>query len=92
LRKVNGYNEDLPYAQDFDLWLRIGEIGKLYNLPDVLIKYRRNSHSVSYQKKREQWEAACKAIDDASVRRGVKLPILHSKQAHITLSSSLDYI
>ena len=74
LRKVNGYNEDLPYAQDFDLWLRIGEIGKLENLREPLIKYRRCSDSISSRKKREQWEAACKAIDDASVRRGIKLP------------------
>ena len=73
LRKVNGYNENLPYAQDYDLWLRIGEIGELENLPTPLIKFRRNSKSVSYSKKREQWEAACKAIDDASVRRGVTI-------------------
>ena len=73
LRKVNGYNEDLPYAQDFDLWLRIGEIGKLENLREPLIKYRRWADNISSRKKREQWEAACKAIDDASLRRGVKL-------------------
>ena len=73
LRKVNGYNEELPYAQDFDLWFRIGEIGKLENLPNALIKFRRNSKSVSYLKKREQWESICKAIDDASVRRGVTI-------------------
>ncbi|MBR0237065.1 MAG: glycosyltransferase [Thermoguttaceae bacterium] len=74
LRKVNGYNEELPYAQDFDLWLRIGEIGKLENLREPLIKYRRCRDSISSRKKREQWEAACKAIDDASIRRGIKLP------------------
>ena len=73
LRKVNGYNEELPYAQDFDLWFRIGEIGKLENLPNALIKFRRNSKSVSYLKKREQWESICKAIDDASVRRGATI-------------------
>ena len=73
LRKVNGYNEELPYAQDFDLWFRIGEIGKLVNLPNALIKFRRNPNSVSYLKKREQWESVCKAIDNASVRRGVTI-------------------
>lgn len=73
LRKVNGYNEELPYAQDFDLWFRIGEIGKLENLSNALIKFRRNPNSVSYLKKREQWESICKAIDDASVRRGVTI-------------------
>lgn len=100
LRKVNGYNEDLPYAQDFDLWLRIGEIGKLYNLPDVLIKYRRNSHSISYQKKREQWEAACKALDDATARRGIKFqyPTFKEKsyrvffKPRIYLNSTLYYL
>lgn len=99
LREVNGYNEELPYAQDFDLWLRIGEIGKIENLPDVLIKYRRNVDSISYMKKREQWESACKAIDDAAVRRGVNLPrppfkagSNHASKPRIYLHSTLYYL
>lgn len=40
IKQIGGYNDKIKYGEDLDLWLRIGEIGKLYNIPEVLIKYR----------------------------------------------------
>ncbi|HUW71840.1 MAG TPA: glycosyltransferase [Candidatus Humimicrobiaceae bacterium] len=38
--KFGGYDDTLPEDEDFDLWLKLGTIGKFYNLPEYLIKYR----------------------------------------------------
>jgi glycosyltransferase involved in cell wall biosynthesis len=40
LKQIGAYDEKMTYCDDMDLWLRFGEIGKLYNFPDTLIKYR----------------------------------------------------
>jgi glycosyltransferase involved in cell wall biosynthesis len=40
VRKVGGYREVSRPADDFDLWMRLGEIGKLANLPDCLVTKR----------------------------------------------------
>jgi glycosyltransferase involved in cell wall biosynthesis len=39
VRQVGGYRDFVP-CEDFDLWLRLGEIGRLANLPDRLISKR----------------------------------------------------
>ena len=38
--KVGGYREEYKWLEDHDLFLRLAEIGKLANLPDMLLKYR----------------------------------------------------
>jgi glycosyltransferase involved in cell wall biosynthesis len=40
VKQLGGYDEKIKYGEDLDLWLRMGAIGKLHNLPEVLIKYR----------------------------------------------------
>lgn len=40
VRKVGGYREESRPADDFDLWLRLGEVGRLANLPQCLITKR----------------------------------------------------
>lgn len=71
--QAGGYNADLHGAEDHDLWLRMGEIGKLENLPDTLIKYRLHDKSVSGSQRtlqRDMCLAACKA---AWSRRGITM-------------------
>ena len=41
------YDEDLDYAQDYDLWFRIAARFRLFNLPDYLLLYRVHSQSVT---------------------------------------------
>lgn len=41
------YNESFEPAEDFELWVRIASIGKLANLPDVLLRYRKHTGQVS---------------------------------------------
>jgi len=47
LLKVNGYNENIPLSQDYELYFRIGKICKFANLPNILIKLRTHDDSSS---------------------------------------------
>jgi len=38
--ECGGYNESINLGEDYDLWLKLGILGKIANLPQVLVKYR----------------------------------------------------
>jgi len=46
-RAVGAYRQEFIYAEDLDLWLRLAEIGELYNLPEVLMQYRMHAKSIT---------------------------------------------
>ncbi len=48
------YNENLDVAQDFDLWVRMMQYGKCYNLRQRLVHLRLHDASVSSRYKAEQ--------------------------------------
>lgn len=68
---VGGYNEDLHSAHDLDLWLKLGEIGKLANLEASLLQYRIHTSSVSGKNYISQREEARQACEAAWKRRGI---------------------
>ncbi|MEZ4795941.1 MAG: glycosyltransferase [Flavobacteriaceae bacterium] len=41
-------------AEDYDLWVRLLAVGKLHNLPDVLLDYRTYTNQVSRKRAQEQ--------------------------------------
>ena len=49
LRKVGGYRKNAQFAEDYDLWLRLSEVGAIANLPDVLLSYRLHPVRMSTQ-------------------------------------------
>ncbi len=57
LDRVGLYDERCRYAQDFELWLRIGTQYELANLPNVYIKQRVNFRGVTSQKNMRQFLA-----------------------------------
>ena len=58
IRKYNlKYNDNLSTSEDYDLWSRCIENIRLYNLQEVLLKYRRNPNSLVHTKKKEIAEA-----------------------------------
>ena len=50
------YNEDLVYAQDYDLWMRISSFGQICTLPEVLLYYRVHSGQISKEHRKKQIE------------------------------------
>lgn len=47
LQQIGGYRDKFRNSLDYDLWLRISEIGKIENLPQDLLLYRRHASQVS---------------------------------------------
>lgn len=41
------YSSSMQNAEDYDLWVRVAQIGKLANLPRVLLSYRKHEQQVS---------------------------------------------
>ena len=67
---VGGYRKDFNKVEDFDLWLRLEERGRLANCQEVLLKYRVHSSSVSHSNSAMQRGLAWKAAKEAADRRG----------------------
>lgn len=70
--QVNGYNESMITASDLDLWLKLGEIGQLANLPDRLLKYRFHDSAISEKRLKEQHHNARSACQRAWERRNIQ--------------------
>ncbi len=50
IKKVGGYNENIPLSQDCELYFKIGKLAKFGNVKDKLIKLRMHNNSVSISK------------------------------------------
>jgi len=68
LLKIGGYDERYRYAQDRDLLLRITRSYKLSLVPEVLLKYRNASSSVSVKSEKEQKISSCRVLYRAVCR------------------------
>lgn len=42
VRRVGGYRQEFPVAEDYDLWRRLATVGELANIIDPLYMYREN--------------------------------------------------
>lgn len=69
--QIGGYDETMPQAEDLDLWLRLGEMGELANLPEALVQYRLHPKSVSEQDCALQRQKAYEACQRAWQRRRI---------------------
>lgn len=77
LTKVKGYRAVVSYAEDYDLWLRISEIGySIANLPMPLLNYRMHGMNVSVIRRDAQILSATAAIMSHRCRKaGLKDPL-----------------
>lgn len=67
--RAGGYDAAFPVAQDYDLWLRLGELTRLANLPEVLVTRRLIPERVSARRENDRLRAEARARWRA-VRRG----------------------
>ena len=47
VKRAGGYSEEVPQAEDYDLWQRLSGMTRLSNLPDVLLCLRKHEGNVS---------------------------------------------
>lgn len=71
LEQVGGYDEYFIITEDLDLWLRLGEIGRLANIPESLTQYRLHEGSISEQRCGQEREYAYEACRRAWERRRI---------------------
>jgi hypothetical protein len=71
LKSIGGYDKAYNTAEDLDMLLRIGEVGELANLTNVILKYRLHDKSVSEVACKKQREAARGACENAYRRRNI---------------------
>ena len=69
---AGGYDPELFLAEDLDLVLRLGEVGRLANLEEVVLRYRVHPGSVSGRHAGLQRERARQACERAWRRRGIE--------------------
>jgi glycosyltransferase involved in cell wall biosynthesis len=68
---VGGYRPEMMPSEDADLWMRMGERGRLANLADVVVRYRVHDASVSSLRHGEQCQILQAAANEACDRRGI---------------------
>ena len=83
LFSIGGYDENFLRAQDYDLWFRLGNIGLLENLPNVLLDYRRHSKAVGFASKDNQSHAVKIIRDRELAKRGLTQPLVLPKEFQI---------
>jgi glycosyltransferase involved in cell wall biosynthesis len=71
LKELRGYNERLPYAQDYDLWWRLCRKRKIANLPEILVKWRDTPGNISRAHRADQLEYIF-ATSIAAIRESLK--------------------
>jgi glycosyltransferase involved in cell wall biosynthesis len=59
---IGYYDESLAGYQDWDLWLRFGRLGKLYNFPEIFTRYTLWSGGGSFQQQRRNVLSAVKIV------------------------------
>jgi GT2 family glycosyltransferase len=93
--KIGGYDSSMVTVEDLDMLLRLGEIGMLANLKDVVLKYRFHRESVSAKNILYQQEMAQEACRRAWQRREVegcyKIPSLWYRPTP-DLASQLNFL
>jgi glycosyltransferase involved in cell wall biosynthesis len=74
VRVVGGYRGMINMSEDHDLFLRLAERGRVANLAEPLLWYRRHSKSVSYTQYSQSWEVKERMLREAYARRGLPIP------------------
>lgn len=71
LKGIGGYDLETNLAEDLDLWLRLGEQGKLENIATPIVNWRLHDQSGSELYGAEQRKVAKLVCDKAAIRRGI---------------------
>lgn len=68
---AGGYRDQYPAAEDYDLWLRLSEIGKLQNVSQTHLLYRVHGTSANWVLNIDQRNQGHQIMNEARKRRGL---------------------
>lgn len=71
VKAVGGYRDEIPYAEDRDVFLRMAEVGKIKVIPEVLYAYRQHYTNTCVVKRHEISQYVMRVVQDAYERRGI---------------------
>ena len=101
-KQFNFYNENLKYAQDYDLWWKLSTLGEVGNIPDKLVTVKRLKDSITLNKANEQTTDFINSSAEYFIHRNTKLKVeklkktehydvnLHKKIMQFFYNDSLD--
>lgn len=75
LAKIDMPPNDTGFAADYDLWMKLSEVGRFERIPDCVIKYRCFSNATRFQtQKNMKYRTGCvdKVLFRAKKRRGIR--------------------
>jgi glycosyltransferase involved in cell wall biosynthesis len=72
--EIGGYTPDTDPAEDFDLFLRLAEVGRMVSLAEPVAMYREHLSKVGHTRARRQGEACRAILLEAHRRRGLEPP------------------
>jgi glycosyltransferase involved in cell wall biosynthesis len=78
LVQIGGYDESLPQVEDLDVFLKLGEIGQLANLPETLLQYRQHLRSISAANQMREIDLRRQVCEAAWRRRGITGQLLET--------------
>lgn len=73
IKKVGGYNENIPLSQDYELYFRVGKISKFGNIKNTLLKLRVHNDSSSIVRGRYQEQYAIYSRIKAFLEHGYNM-------------------
>lgn len=68
-KQVGGFDEDMRVCEDYDLWVRLGEISIISHLPSPLVIIRTGSHSSTAQVNLDIWKKNWARIREKMLER-----------------------
>jgi hypothetical protein len=71
IMEVGGYEQRFPVVEDLDLFLRLSEVGRVANLPEVLLGYRQHAKSTNRTQYKLQQQQQLQVVMEARQRRGL---------------------
>lgn len=75
VRKLGGYRQAAWPAEDLDLWLRLGEVGRIANLPEPLFVWRRTLDGIVASSQEHQEKALSWILKECWSRRKLATPV-----------------
>ena len=78
VQRLGGYDERLPYAQDYELWWRLSRVARLAALPEALVRLRFSGESITGLYRQEQLQSALE-ISLRAVRECLGGRLLHEE-------------